>query len=64
MTERRRWKAEEKLALISEIREKAQVVETCRKYGVDPSMFCTWKEILDTNGVDGLDREQRKQIPA
>ncbi|QRF75787.1 Transposase [Thermoplasmatales archaeon] len=41
MTERRRWKAEEKLALISEIREKDQVVETSRKYGVDPSMFYT-----------------------
>ena len=39
MTERRRWKAEEKLALISEIKEKGQIVETCRKYGVDPSMF-------------------------
>ena len=30
MTEQRRWKAEEKLALINEIREKGQIVETCR----------------------------------
>ena len=46
MTERRRWKAEEKLALINEIKEKGQVVETCRKYGVDPSMFYRWKPKL------------------
>ena len=43
MTERRRWKAEEKLALINEIKEKGQIVETCRKYGVDPPMFYRWK---------------------
>ena len=39
MAEWRRWKAEEKLALISEVKEKRQIVETCRKYDVDPSMF-------------------------
>ena len=63
MTERRRWKAEEKLALINEIREKGQIVETCRKYGVDPSMFYRWKEVFDISGVDGLRSRTRNSDP-
>ena len=64
MTERRRWKAEEKLALINEIREKGQIVETCRKYGVDPSMFYRWKEVFDIYGVDGLRSRTRNSDPS
>ena len=44
MSERRHWKAEEKLALINEIKDKGRVVETCRKYGVGPSVFHCWKK--------------------
>jgi transposase-like protein len=44
MTERRRWKAEEKLAIIKEVKENGKVVETCRKYSVDPGMYYKWKE--------------------
>ena len=44
MTERRKWKAEEKLAIIKEIKESDKVVETCRKYSVDPGMYYKWKE--------------------
>lgn len=36
MSERKHWKAEEKLALINEIREHGHVIETCRKYGSYP----------------------------
>ena len=64
MTERRRWKAEEKLALINEIKEKGQIVETCRKYGVDPSMFYRWKEVFDIYGVDGLRSRTRNSDPS
>ena len=64
MTEQRRWKAEEKLALINEIREKGQIVETCRKYGVDPSMFYRWKEVFDIYGVDGLRSRTRNSDPS
>ena len=64
MTERRRWKAEEKLALINEIKEKGQVVETCRKYSVDPSMFYRWKEIFDTCGANGLRTRTRNSDPS
>ena len=39
MPERKHWKAEEKLALIKETEDKGYVVETCRKYGADPTMF-------------------------
>lgn len=51
---RRYWKAEEKLALINEIKESGHVVETCRKYSVDPSMFYRWKQAFDALGMDGL----------
>ena len=64
MTERRRWKAEEKLALINEIREKGQIAETCRKYGVDPSMFYRYEEVFDIYGVDGLRSRTRNSDPS
>ena len=64
MTERRLWKPEEKLALINEIKEKGQIVETCRKYGVDPSMFYRWKEVFDIYGVDGLRSRTRNSDPS
>jgi transposase-like protein len=44
MTDRRKRKAEAKLAIIKEIKEKGKVVETCRKYSVDPGMYYKWKE--------------------
>ena len=54
MSERKHWKAEEKLALINEIKEKGHVVETCRIYGADPTMFYRWKESYETFGMEGL----------
>ncbi|MHB1708061.1 MAG: hypothetical protein ACYCT2_01105 [Thermoplasmataceae archaeon] len=44
---RKYWKADEKLALINEIKEKSQIVKTCCKYSVDPSMFYRWKKVYD-----------------
>ena len=64
MTERRRWKAEEKLPLINEIKENGQIVETCRKYGVDPSMFYRWKEAFDIYRVDDLRSRTRNSDPS
>ena len=61
MSERRHWKAEEKLALISEIRDKGHVVEACRKYGADPTMFYRWKESYETFGMESL-RSQSRSI--
>lgn len=54
MSDRKHWKAEEKLALINEVKEKGQVVETCRRYGADPTMFYRWKEAFQTFGMEGL----------
>ncbi len=55
MIRRRKWKSEEKLAIIKEIMEKGAVVETCRKYSVDPSMYYKWKESYDAFGLEGLE---------
>jgi len=63
MDSRRRWKAEEKLAIIKEIMEKGAVVETCRKHSVDPSMYYKWKESYDTFGLDGLKPRSRRMEP-
>ena len=60
MTDRRRWKAEEKLAIIKEVKEKGKVVETCRKYSIDPGMYSKWKESYDTFGLDGLKPHYRR----
>ena len=60
---RRRWQPEEKLAVIKEIQEKGSVVETCRKYSVDPAMYYRWKESYDTFGIDGLKSHYRRMEP-
>ena len=54
MTERRRWRAEEKLAIIKEVKESGRIVETCWKYFIDPGMYCRWKGSYDSFGMDGL----------
>ena len=63
MSERKHWKAEEKLALISEIREHEHVVETCRKYAADPAMFYRWKDSYETFGMEGLRSRSRSIEP-
>ncbi len=63
MTERKHRKAEEKIALINEIRDKGNVVETCRKYGVDPTMFYRWKESYETFGMERLRSRSRSIAP-
>ena len=57
---RRRWQLEEKLAVIKEIQEKGSVVETCRKYSVDPTMYYRWKESYDTFSIYILKSLYRK----
>jgi transposase-like protein len=53
MTVRRRWKAEEKLAIIKEIKEGGKVVDTCREYSVDPGMYYRWKDSYNKFGSEG-----------
>jgi len=52
MTDRRKWKAEEKLAIIKDVKENGKVVETCRKYSIDPGMYYKCKESYNTFGLD------------
>ena len=63
MTERRRWKDEEKLMIIKEVRESGKVVETCRKHSIDSSMYYKWKESYDTFGLEGLKPHHRRMEP-
>ena len=52
MGERRKWKADEKLAIIKEIEETGKVIETCRK--LSNGMYYKWKESYNTFGLDGI----------
>ena len=61
MSERRSWKAEEKLAIIREIEDGSKVVETCRKHNVDPAMYYQWKKNFEAFGIDGLRRAKRME---
>ena len=63
MTERMKWKAEEKLAVIEETKEKSKVVETCRKYSADPGVYYKWKESYDTFGLEDLKPHYRGMEP-
>ncbi|MEM0135702.1 MAG: transposase [Thermoplasmatales archaeon] len=56
-------KANEKHAIIKEVKENGKVVETCRKYSVDPSKYYKWKEFYDTFGLDGLKPHYRRMGP-
>ena len=54
MGERRKWKAEEKLAIIKEIEETGKVIETCRKYSISTGMYYKWKDAYNIYGLDGI----------
>ena len=54
MAERRKWKADEKLAIIKEIEETGKVIETCGKYSISTEMYYKWKESYNTFGLDGI----------
>ena len=45
MADQRRWKAEEKLVIIKDVKENGKVVETCRKYSIDPG------DVLQMEGI-------------
>ena len=77
MSERNHWKAEEKLALINEVKEKGQVVKTCWRYSADPMMFYRWEEdqeelrkaeeirvLVEKNDITGLISLLRRVLSA
>ena len=38
-------------------------METCRRYGADPTMFYRWKEAFQTFGMEGLRSRSRSIEP-
>jgi transposase-like protein len=44
---RRRWSAEQKLAVLQEWRNGVPLEEVCRKYGVNAAQMYRWKRSLD-----------------
>ena len=48
---RRRWKAEEKLAIIREAREGGSLAEMCRKHSIDLSMLARWREPYEVRQI-------------
>ena len=54
MADRRKWKADEKLAIIKEIEETGKVIETCGKYSISTGMYYKWNESYNTFRLDGI----------
>ncbi|MCL5677784.1 MAG: transposase [Candidatus Thermoplasmatota archaeon] len=50
----RRWRAEEKLAIIKEVKENSSDAEVCRKHSIDPSIPARWMESYEPFGLEGL----------
>jgi putative transposase len=51
--EKKRYSAEEKFLILREASE-AGVVKTCKKHGVDPTTYYSWKEKYESEGIAGL----------
>lgn len=49
----KRYSAEEKFLILREAQEHG-VVETCKKHGIDPTTYYSWKERYESEGIAGL----------
>jgi transposase len=59
---RRRWTAEEKLAIIEEARQAGQTVsEVCRRHGIATGQFYTWEKKARQGALEGLRARKQKQ---
>jgi transposase len=59
---RRRWTAEEKLAIIEEARQAGQTVsEVCRRHGIATGQFYAWEKKARQGALEGLWAGKRKQ---
>jgi transposase-like protein len=57
---RRRWTAEEKLAIIEEARQTPQTVsEVCRHHGIAPGQFYAWEKEARQGALDALRSKRR-----
>ena len=55
----RRWTAEEKIQIVLEsLNTSIGVVELCRKYAVNPTVFYAWKEKFIEGGKQALTRSR------
>lgn len=58
---RRRWTAEEKLAIVSEARNGGSTVsEVCRRHSIAPTMFYDWERKAREGSVSSLKERPRK----
>ena len=64
MTERKVYRPEEKMKIVIEgLSGTIQISELCRKYGIKPGRFYSWKEkLIRSSGI--FDDRGRKEIPA
>lgn len=58
----KRYSAEEKFLILREAQEHG-VVETCKKHGVDPTTYYSWKERYESEGIAGLLPKKSGRIP-
>jgi transposase len=62
---RRRWTAQEKLAIVSEGRASGtSVSEVCRRHSISPTLFYEWERKVKEGSVSSLkDRPRKKRKP-
>ena len=59
---RRRWTAEEKLAIVEEARQAGQMVSAvCRRHGIATGQFYVWEERARQGALQGLRAGKGKQ---
>ena len=62
MSKKRKWSAEEKLAIIKES-ENHGVVSTIRKHGIYAQTLYGWKQKYDLEGIQGLEHPYKRTNP-
>ena len=59
---RRRWTASEKLRIVLTcLQPGVEVSEVCRREGINPTMFYTWKKRLSSSASQVFDEKPKKR---
>ena len=61
---RRKWTANEKLRIVLTcLQPGVEVSEVCRREGINPTMYYTWKKKLMASAVQIFDEKPKKRDP-
>ncbi len=59
---RRRWSAQEKLAIVEEVRKSGSSVSAvCRRHDISPTLFYEWENKIKEGAVEALTRQKQRK---